>query len=972
MRFLEYSGLKPGNLSRAIAKVRGAIERGDLRSADVKKLQVDGYYRAKLDTTNRLLLQFLEHEGERACLALEVIRNHDYDKSRFLRGASVSEDKILLEPPAELQTVMARNVRYLHPERPRLQFLDKPISFDDAQDAVLRARTPILLVGSAGSGKTAVALSRLREAPGEVAYITQSPYLAEATRGVYHAHGFEREDQEITFLSQRELFESIAVPDGRPLTFGDFRGWFSRMRQTCKFADAHQVFEEFRGVLSSRPAGPLSRDEYLGLGVRQSIFATAEREVVFELFEKYRVWLGESDLFEPTLLSAAYLPKASARFDFVVVDEVQDLTSVELTLVLKTLRVPGNLVLCGDSNQIVHPNFFSWSSVKTLFWKDDSLDASSGLSVIDVNYRNARSVTEFANALLKIKHARFGSVDRESNQLVRPVAAQQGSVVGLPDKSHLLHELDQKTRRSTRFAVLVLRDEDKTAAKAKFHTPLVFSIHEAKGLEYENVILYGMISGARAQYAAVCEGVTRDALDATELAYRRGRDKTDKALEIYKFFINALYVAVTRATGHVYLVESDRKHPLLSLLSVAFSENSSGISSSESSLDEWQREARKLELQGKQEQADAIRNDLLRTTPVPWTPIDRTEYLRASEELFDRKRSDPLLEKKLFEQALFHDDQNLYQRIQDACAHERSADIDQRRLRVRNSALKHYRRHESGRVLELVDRHGVDHRSEYNVTPLMAAAFAGNGTLIRTLLDRGASLTTVDHFGRMPMHYGLMVVTENPVACTQSWDLLAPGTLDLQLGGQLVKLPRHQGEFLVFTATVFALSELHRNNRRGLARGRGVTAAHLERLIGEFPSVFAPDFRKKRTYISSLLSKNEMDSPSPYSRRFLLRERTGNYLLRPDLQLRVTGADGRVDWRPWRELFGIDLHERNQLASGMPTPSWRWEKARREAEAAALRGRPATRTSYGSSAYATSPGLPRAVWRSTSRKKRRR
>jgi hypothetical protein len=44
--------------SAAFDKVKAAIEAGDFRSADVKKLQRGPYYRAKLDYANRLLLQF--------------------------------------------------------------------------------------------------------------------------------------------------------------------------------------------------------------------------------------------------------------------------------------------------------------------------------------------------------------------------------------------------------------------------------------------------------------------------------------------------------------------------------------------------------------------------------------------------------------------------------------------------------------------------------------------------------------------------------------------------------------------------------------------------------------------------------------------------------------------------------------------------------------------------------------------------
>jgi hypothetical protein len=82
VRFLTYHGLAPGDLADKVEKVRAAIERDDFRSADVKKLGLGEFYRARLDDASRLLLMFAEHRGEKACLALEVIRGHAYERSR--------------------------------------------------------------------------------------------------------------------------------------------------------------------------------------------------------------------------------------------------------------------------------------------------------------------------------------------------------------------------------------------------------------------------------------------------------------------------------------------------------------------------------------------------------------------------------------------------------------------------------------------------------------------------------------------------------------------------------------------------------------------------------------------------------------------------------------------------------------------------------------------------------------------------
>lgn len=177
MRLLQYKDLGLRRVKPAFAKVRAAIEAGDFKSPDVKKLHVGNYCRARLDHGNRLLLQFARHGGETVCLALEVIENHAYDKSRFLRGAPVDDAKIEREPdtdPATLPGPHAVPLRWLHATRTEFELLDKPIVFDDAQEAVHRLPAPVVLVGSAGSGKTAVTLAKLREAEGRVLYVTQS------------------------------------------------------------------------------------------------------------------------------------------------------------------------------------------------------------------------------------------------------------------------------------------------------------------------------------------------------------------------------------------------------------------------------------------------------------------------------------------------------------------------------------------------------------------------------------------------------------------------------------------------------------------------------------------------------------------------------------------------------------------------------------------------------------------------------
>ena len=206
----------------------------------------------------------------------------------------------------------------------------------------------------------------------------------------------------------------------------------SGLPATAPRAASKTPTHSLRNSRASLPGRPLtspylSREEYLSLGIRQSIFAEDERPHVYDLFRKYLAFIQDNDYYDTNILSYQYLPLVEPRYDFVVVDEVQDLTTIQLQLILTSLREPHQFLLCGDANQIVHPNFFSWATLKSFFYQQEGLAAPAELiRILHNNYRNSVAVTEVANRLLKLKHARFGSVDRESNYLLRSTGRDIG------------------------------------------------------------------------------------------------------------------------------------------------------------------------------------------------------------------------------------------------------------------------------------------------------------------------------------------------------------------------------------------------------------------------------------------------------------------------------------------------------------------------------------------------------------------
>jgi hypothetical protein len=896
METLVLRDLDARHVSRQYDKVLDQLRQGDFRSAEVKKLRGSGLYRAKLDDKNRLLFNLAAHGGRTWLLILEVVRNHDYARARFLNGGSFTEDDF--EPVAEpgAGTAAAETLAYVNPSCPALHFLDKPLSFDDAQTAVFETPLPLIVIGSAGSGKTALTLETLKTIPGRGLYLTRSSYLVQNARSLYFASGYSNEGQEVDFLSLAELLETIEVPRGREATWADFAAWYDRMRGLFKLKDPHRIYEEIKGVLTGAAveARWLTEAEYLDLGVRQSIFLGAERRVVYSVFERWLAHLEESGLFDANVAAWERRGRAEEVYDFLVIDEVQDITIVELRLALATLRDKRQFLLCGDSNQIVHPNLFSWSRVKSLFYADSCPTTPlDRIHVLTANYRNTAAVTALANRLLLLKQRRFGSIDRESNYLVESVSSEVGRVDLVPDGPEIRAEIDAKTRRSTRYAVVVLRDEDKALTRAAFSTPLLFSVQEAKGLEYENVILFNIVSAASREFRECSDGVASAGLDG-DLTYSRARDKTDKSLDAYKFYVNGLYVSITRAVKSLLIVESDTAHPIWGLLAIDRIGEKVEIRPDESTREEWQREARRLELQGKIEQAEQIRREILETVPVPWPVIDAASFREIRAQAAARDKASQQL---LFEYALTYDSPALFSELLEAgFRHARRPDSG--RAYIEST---HYADYGLNRPLNLraqLASHGLDFRNPLNETPLMVAARVGRADLVEELLAQGADPELVDTAGRTPLRVSLAAWLEGHGVKRSSfadvYRLLATTPIKVKVGTRMTKLdPSSMEWFLLNLGLVLyrrLVPEALRNQRLPVFK-----ATSLERTLASFPDRVLLPRRKQRAYVSSILAKNEVFGTNAYNRHLFLRVAHGFYVLNPALEIEMKGAWVRVE-----------------------------------------------------------------------------
>lgn len=890
MEIRVYRDLNPGRLSGKVEKIYSCLAMRDFQTADVKKMS-NGYYRAKLDDTNRLLFKFGRYEGKTCVFVLEVIHNHAYEKSKFLNGLKIDESKLLpLLSEAAIVESDVTTFNYLNSGDHTFRILDKIISFDEEQEEIFNLPAPLIIIGSAGSGKTALSLEKLKTLKGNILYITLSPYLAENAGHVYSSFGYENAVQEVDFLSFHEYLCTIKMPEGKEVEFVDFERWIARYTQSHKIRDAFRVFEEIKGVItgSSATAPYLSPDEYLTLGIKQSIFSVAERTQIYDLFTKYLAWIAESEYFDCNLVSFELLSQVKAGYDYVVVDEVQDLTNVQLMLILKSLHQQSNFILCGDANQIVHPNFFSWSQIKTLFYNQQL--QTDIIRVLATNYRNTPEVTALANQLLLIKNARFGSIDKESSYLVVPNSNENGEVEYLENSRAINLELNSKTSLSTRFAVLVLRNEDKAAARKFYNTPLLFSIQEAKGLEYENIILFNAISTYDAEFRELTNGVKPEDLSPEQHSFSRAGDKSDKSLEAYKFYVNSLYVGITRAIKNLYVIETNKKHALLSLLGLVDFKQHSSLTDQTSSQNEWQQEARRLEAQGKQEQADAIREQILQVKPVPWTITgyqDFPDLIRQSldPDSYNRKAKD-----RFYFYIVFYSFEHYAARL--AALKYRPAEkwLLFGYADIHVGQVNTYIGDNLKTLTPLFLKYGVDYRNEVNMTPLMCAMMASSLRVIEYLLDNGAKIDLTDNRGRNAMQIALRISPTDErfknMILIPFYHRLRPESIRIKVNNRLVKISSHQGEYLMFNLMIAHLREQFHGDNGGYS---GYMVKDFVAFFKDLADLVLPANRCAASYISAMLSKNEMSRNGTGNKKLFLRLSKGTYLLNPAMEIQIGG-----------------------------------------------------------------------------------
>jgi hypothetical protein len=392
-------------------------------------------------------------------------------------------------------------------------------------------------------------------------------------------------------------------PAGKYVGYAEFKQlWEQRFRKQSKARKDygpdlswHVIRSYIKGISSDELLDP---DEYRQLDKKQVTVTQETYETVFlHVWERWYKPLSETDghwddqdlarhLIDaddarraaelesehPTVTKSNSAYGLQPVHPAIFCDESQDFTRIELEVILRlslfSERALGReevslapFVFAGDPFQTLNPTGFRWDAIKAFFvekfifalatHRPKTLDLN--YQELTYNYRSSRSIVRFSNYVQALRTRLFELTNLHPQQ---PWEHETNP----PPVTHFSADNDEfweRLKKETDVAVIVpcaegeeldfIRRDPVLNQKIKIEDGapqmIVLSAVGAKGLEFTRVVVYGFGEAAETALLDPLRGKPSYA------------DDVDRVLP-FQYFINRLYVAVSRAKRRLFIVDS--------------------------------------------------------------------------------------------------------------------------------------------------------------------------------------------------------------------------------------------------------------------------------------------------------------------------------------------------------------------------------------------------------------------------------
>ena len=307
----------------------------------------------------------------------------------------------------------------------------------------------------------------------------------------------------------------------------------------------------------------MSFDDYEALNEEVSMVEqNARKDIYCKCYEKYKQWLSVRGFYDDNDLALNAIAKlhedftgsqnepVEKMFDFVVVDEIQDYTELQIYLISRLVD-SRRLILAGDSKQIVNPTVFNERKLCRLF-HDENQRIELKTEFLTQNFRCQKEVVAVANRVVAERRAKIGAQKHDVNEDGRRdgekplclmwnennLKMMLGELLKYPSVALLV------PNDNVRNQIINLYGEEKYR---NAQNSLIYTIAEIKGMEYRYVVCCNVLSAYDSMWK--------------EIMGERTAKKTR-----YRYYFNLFYVSITRAQEFLCVMEQNEKNPLYSEL----------------------------------------------------------------------------------------------------------------------------------------------------------------------------------------------------------------------------------------------------------------------------------------------------------------------------------------------------------------------------------------------------------------------
>jgi len=367
------------------------------------------------------------------------------------------------------------------------------------------------------------------------------------------------------------------LDDARRVTFHDFRRLYF---EDLKNPDAKKISPDLcwyvirTFIKGYTLEGFLEPEDYVKIPAKEQTIPVEDFQMIHRVVWKwYADYLKTHDLWDDqdlvrVALDGGEMPEE--EYAALFCDESQDFTRLELNLILQASVFSRYdlseiaqvdclpFAFAGDPLQTLNPTGFRWSRVQAMFHDQiiQTVDREKRLDIrikhldeLDYNYRSTRPIVESSNGILLLRNHLF-------DQETRPQRFWGKGKGALPPLKFIVEDLSLDVlRRSLQDTILLIpcdeggevdfiRSDTKILAelfpdiKPGKPPKNILSAVGAKGLEFPRIILY--------KFGENCP---------PKLWQKREELKPHERIEA-EYFFNKLYVAATRATQRLFVIDS--------------------------------------------------------------------------------------------------------------------------------------------------------------------------------------------------------------------------------------------------------------------------------------------------------------------------------------------------------------------------------------------------------------------------------